>query len=104
MPADQVTRANSIRTIRRAQSNPHTPSADTILGKFTAGENILKTANPNLSFQMMRSTWAARIAFSDCGGGPASAHKFALGAHIAVVVGSGEKGQVYLCWNEARLF
>jgi hypothetical protein len=58
------------------------PSRGSIPGRFRAGENILKTPNPNLFFQMDEKQGDGKDSFfSDCGCGPASAHRFALGAH-----------------------
>jgi hypothetical protein len=57
------------------------PSRDSILGRFTAGENILKPRIRACSSRWTGSRWTARMVFFRLGGGPASAHKFALGAH-----------------------
>ena len=72
------------------------PTAQSILGKFTAGDNILKTVNPNLFFRMEER-------------GGAFTQTAVAGAHprserIAIVVGSGDKGQTYLFWDSDQLF
>jgi hypothetical protein len=72
------------------------PDAQSILGNFTAGENILKTVNPNLYFRME----AHNGAFTQT----AVAGTNLRTERIAVVVGSGEKGQTYLFWDGDQLF
>jgi hypothetical protein len=105
MPADRVTRANSIHTIRRRTiERPTVPGRDSILGRFTAGENILKTANPDLYFQMDEKQVDGKDSFFQTAvAGPASAYKFALGAHCRCGW-IGREGQMYLYWNEDQLF
>jgi Cytochrome c554 and c-prime len=73
-----------------------TPTEKSILGKFTPGDNILKTVNPNLYFQMD----AKQGAFSQT----AVAGTNPRTERFAVVVGSGEKGQTYLFWDGDQLF
>jgi Cytochrome c554 and c-prime len=68
------------------------PNEHTILGKFTAGDNILKTSNPNLAFHM-----EARQ-----GGFFQTANS--RSERFAFVIGSGEKGQTYLFWDGDQLF
>jgi len=72
------------------------PNQHSILGKFTPNENILKTSNPNLSFRMD----AKGNSFSQTAVAPSSerTEKFAF------VIGSGDKGQTYLFWDEDQLF
>jgi Cytochrome c554 and c-prime len=81
------------------------PSHDSILGKFTRGDNILKTANPNLFFQMdeKRVDGKDDDFFQGAVAGQPP-HTNARSERFAVVVGSGEKGQTYLYWNEDQLF
>jgi hypothetical protein len=76
------------------------PSHESILGKFTAGENVLKTANPNLHFEMEEKQGG----FFQTAVAGASPHTNARSERFAVVVGSGEKGQTYLYWNDDQLF
>jgi hypothetical protein len=55
MPADRFTQTQFDSYHQTAHHRTSTePSRDSILGRFTAGENILKTANPGLFFQMDR--------------------------------------------------
>lgn len=68
------------------------PNEHTILGKFTAGDNILKTSNPNLSFHLEAKQ----------GGFFQTANS--RSERFAVVVGSGDKGQTYLFWDGDQLF
>src|SRR3984885_11586563 len=72
------------------------PNQQSILGQFPPGDNILKTSNPNLSFRMD----AKDNTFTQTAVAPASerTEKFAF------VIGSGEKGQTYLFWDEDQLF
>lgn len=68
------------------------PSRNSILGNFTPGENVLKTANPNLTFRMEAKDGAFfQIA-------NARSERFAF------VIGSGDKGQTYLFWDGDQLF
>ena len=82
------------------------PSQNSILGKFTAGDNILKTANPNLSFQMdeKKNLDDKEDSFFQTAMAGQPPHTTSRSERIAVVVGSGEKGQTYLYWNEDQLF
>ncbi len=80
------------------------PSQETIHGKFTGGDNILKTANPNLYFQMdVKQTDGKEGLFQTAVAGMAP-HTHARSERIGVVVGSGEKGQTYLYWSDDQLF
>jgi hypothetical protein len=72
------------------------PTEKSILGKFTPGDNILKTVNPNLYFQM--DTKQDGFFQTAVAGTHPRTERF------AVVVGSGEKGQTYLFWDEDQLF
>lgn len=80
------------------------PSRDSILGKFTADENILKTANPNLFFEMDEKQVDGKYSFFQTAVAGQPPHTNSRSERIAVVVGSGEKGQTYLYWNEDQLF
>jgi hypothetical protein len=72
------------------------PDQHSILGKFTQGDNLLKTGNPNLSFRMD----AKDGGFFQTAVAPTSSRI----ERFAVVVGSGEKGQTYLFWDGDQLF
>ncbi len=77
------------------------PSRDTIGGKFTAGENILQTVNPNLHFEMEAKDGGffqtALVKLSD-------SQILARTERFGVVIGSGRKGQTYLFWDGNQLF
>jgi hypothetical protein len=76
------------------------PGKDSISGSFADGRNILKTANPGLSFRMESkpdgfyesSVWQIPPVTS------------VRTERIDVVIGSGRKGQTYLYWKSDRLF
>ena len=72
------------------------PDQHSILGKFTPGDNLLKTGNPNLSFRMD----AKDGGFFQTAVAPTSSRT----ERFAVVVGSGDKGQTYLFWDGDQLF
>jgi len=76
------------------------PDQNSILGKFTAGDNILKTSNPNLYFQMD----ARQGGFFQTSVAGAPPHTNSRTERFALVVGSGDKGQTYLFWDEDQLF
>ena len=76
------------------------PSEKSILGKFTPGDNILKTSNPDLFFRMDEKT----DGFFQTGVAGLSPHTTSHGERFDLVIGSGEKGQTYLYWKEDQLF
>jgi hypothetical protein len=76
------------------------PTEHTIRGKFTPGANTLKTANPNLYFQMDAKD-GGFLQTSVAGTPPNTSTR---SERFALVVGSGEKGQTYLFWDEDQLF
>ena len=81
------------------------PSQDSILGKFTAADNILRTANPNLFFQMEEKQGnGAEDSFFQTAVAGTPPHTNLRSERFAVVVGSGEKGQTYLYWSDDQLF
>jgi hypothetical protein len=81
------------------------PSQSSILGKFTAGENVLKTANPNLYFEMtQKPADGKQSAFFETAVEGVPPHTSSRSERFAIVVGSGEKGQTYLFWNDDQLF
>jgi hypothetical protein len=81
------------------------PSRDSILGKFTTGDNILKTANPNLFFRMdEKHENREGEGFFQTAVAGTSPHTNSRSERFAVVVGSGEKGQTYLYWSDDQLF
>jgi Cytochrome c554 and c-prime len=93
---------------QEAESYSHTahhltsrsPGQDSVSGSFAEGKNVLKTANPGLSFRMeskpngffQSAVWEIPPV--------TSVHT----ERIDVVIGSGRKGQTYLYWKGDRLF
>ncbi|QNI31275.1 hypothetical protein H7849_19605 [Alloacidobacterium dinghuense] len=76
------------------------PDSKSILGSFTPDANILKTSNPSLFFRMDdKDTGFFQTAVA---GTPP--HTNERTERFAVVVGSGDKGQTYLYWNDDQLF
>ncbi|HEV7992032.1 MAG TPA: multiheme c-type cytochrome [Gemmatimonadaceae bacterium] len=71
-----------------------------IAGSFTAGENLLRTSNPALSYRL-DSTAAGFVQTAVMGDPPNVNEHSEL---IALVVGSGRKGQTYLYAHGDRLF
>jgi hypothetical protein len=81
------------------------PSRNTIFGKFTPGDNILKTANPNLFFRMEEQPVNGKEdVFLQTAVAGTPPHTNSRSERFAVVVGSGDKGQTYLFWDEDQLF
>lgn len=81
------------------------PSETSILGKFTSGDNILKTVNPGLYFRMdEHRTAGGRTSFSQTAVEGDPSDENSQTERFAVVIGSGEKGQTYLYWKGDRLF
>ena len=72
------------------------PDEGSILGNFSSGNNILKTANPNLLFQMN----AKEGAFTQS----AVVATGSRSERFALVIGSGDKGQTYLFRDDDLLF
>ena len=76
-----------------------------ILGKFTPGDNILKTANPNLFFRMdEQHADGKEDNFLQTAVAGTPPHTNSRSERIAFVIGSGEKGQTYLYWSDDQLF
>jgi hypothetical protein len=84
----------------------------TILGKFTPGNNILKTANPALFFRMDehkpdakgKSSTGREPGFFQTAVEGTPPHTTSHTERFALVVGSGGKGQTYLFWKSDQLF
>lgn len=76
------------------------PGAQSILGNFTPGANVLKTANPGLFFRMHTD---GKDFFQTAVEGvpPLSETRT---EPFGVVIGAGVKGQTYLYWKGDRLF
>ncbi len=76
------------------------PNAQSILGSFAPGQNILSTSNPNLHFEMeSKQSGFFQTAIA---GVPPNTHPHS--ERFGLVVGSGDKGQTYLFWDEDQLF
>jgi hypothetical protein len=76
------------------------PDEASIAGKFSDGENRMKTLNPELSFRMdaKNGRFYQTAILAKPGRTTLRTEEF------NVVVGSGRKGQTYLYWNNDRLF
>jgi hypothetical protein len=76
------------------------PTNDSILGKFTVGENILKTGDPDLYFRMS----ARESGFYETAIFWQPPDQETRTERIDIVTGSGHKGQTYLYWKGNQLF
>ncbi len=80
-------------------------SETSILGKFTPGNNIVKTVNPGLYFKMDEHRGdGGKLAFSQTAVEGDAPDTTSQTEPFDVVIGSGEKGQTYLYWKSDRLF
>lgn len=76
------------------------PSKDSISGKFTGGENILKTDDPDLYFRMD----ARESGFYETAVFWQPPDQTTQTERIDIVTGSGHQGQTYLYWKGDQLF
>ncbi len=76
------------------------PTKDSIAGKFTAGDNILRTGDPDLHFRMD----ARPDGFYETAVFWQPPNQKTRSERIDFVTGSGEKGQTYLNWRGNQLF
>lgn len=76
------------------------PSKDSILGKFAAGQNVLKTGDPDLYFRMD----ARESGFYETALFWQPPDQETRSERIDIVTGSGHKGQTYLYWKGHQLF
>lgn len=76
------------------------PTKDSILGKFTRSENILKTGDPDLHFRMD----AKESGFYETAVFWQPPDQKTRTEQIDIVTGSGVKGQTYLYWKGDQLF
>jgi hypothetical protein len=77
------------------------PSEHSMAGKFTPGDNILKTTNPYLHFEMTANqSGYFQTAVEDI----SSTKKVSHTERIDIVTGSARKGQSYLFWKGDQLF
>jgi cytochrome c554/c'-like protein len=72
----------------------------TIAGNFSAGHNVMKTSNPELSFRMEANQ---RGIFQTAISGVAP-DTISRSERFDIVIGSGGKGQTYLYWKGDELF
>jgi hypothetical protein len=77
------------------------PSERTMKGSFTPDSNVLKTANPYLTFEM---TVSGKGYFQSAIEELSSSKKISRTERIDVVTGSARKGQTYLFWKGDQLF
>ncbi len=78
------------------------PSAESIRGDFSAGKNVLKTANVRLTFEMSKTPEGS---FTETANYLTHAGTLqTLTQPIDIVTGSGRKGQTYLYWAGDLLF
>ena len=76
------------------------PSKSSVLGKFTAGANILKTSDADLHFRME----AKESGFYETAVFWQPPDEKTRTERIDIVTGSGDKGQTYLYWKGNQLF
>ena len=76
------------------------PTKDSILGRFTSGENVLKTDDPDLHFRMD----AKESGFYETAVFWQPPDQKTQTERIDIVTGSGHKGQTYLYWKGNQLF
>lgn len=74
-------------------------NAKTVLGDFGPGENVLKTGNPNLHFEMESTDEGLFQRVVVKKDGKTYEHR----ERIDIVTGSGAHGQTYLFWQDDRL-
>jgi len=81
-------------------STSRLPTSESIAGSFAAGNNLLKTSNPGLYFQMeSRPDGFYQTALLSLPRGSSSHSE-----RIDIVIGSSRIGQTYLYWKDNRLF
>ena len=73
---------------------------NTILGTFGAGENIMRTSNPNLYFRME----AKDDKFFETAVWGTSPNEKTRTHSLDLVIGSGQQGQSFLYWDDDELF
>ena len=77
-----------------------TASRDSILGKFTTGAAIVRTANPTLHYEMTANAGGYFVT-AVTGIAPDTSIRT---EKFAIVIGSGKRGQSYLYWKDDELF
>jgi len=87
-----------LHTAHHLTSQP--ANLNSILGKFTEGDNILKTSNPEL-FYRMEASQRGQFQTAVMGISPDTTSRT---ERFDLVIGSGGKGQTYLYWKGEELF
>lgn len=87
-----------LRTAHHLTSQP--ANRNSILGKFTEGENVLQTSNPELSYRM-DGNQRGQFQTAVMGIPPDTTSRT---ERFDLVIGSGGKGQTYLYWKGDELF
>ncbi len=95
-PCHQQIVASFRRTVHFHTSAEATPA--TVLGRFSAGHDVLRTSSPGVYFVMERRPGGFYQSSVD------SARADRRTARIDLVVGSGRRGQTYLYWSNEQLF
>lgn len=114
-PGDDACQACHASTVEQFHRTAHfltsrLPDATSILGSFSPGQNIMKTANPNLLFRMDEGQADGTAAdskpmvFSETAVEGVAPYTTSRTERIAFVIGSGGKGQTYLFWKQDALF
>jgi hypothetical protein len=80
------------------------PSATSILGKFEPGEDVLRTANPGLHFNMEAKDDGYFVTAIAATPGMSLRDMSFRTERIDLVIGSGHRAQTYLYWRENQLF
>lgn len=84
--------------------------ASSILGSFAPGQNIFKTSDPTLYFQMdekqseSKPAGSKETAFFQTSVSDSPTGKSTHTERLDLIIGSGGKGQTYLFWKENKLF
>jgi len=97
-PCHQTIAETYLRTNHHLTSQ--LPSKESIAGRFTAGENVLKTRDPDLQFRMK----AKASGFYETAVLWQPPNQKKRSERIDFVTGSREKGQTYLYWRGNQLF
>jgi len=76
------------------------PDENSILGDFGAGNNVLRTSNPDLFFRMEHNS----LGFFQTAVEGTEPYQTFRTERFDIVIGSGRKGQTFLFWKGDRLF
>ncbi|HZZ39303.1 MAG TPA: multiheme c-type cytochrome [Acidobacteriaceae bacterium] len=80
------------------------PDEKSILGSFAPGQNVLRTGNAELFFQMDERRADGKAEFFQTAVAGVPPHTRERSEQFAYVIGSGGKGQTYLYWDDDQLF